>query len=328
MAGDIDKEDMEAILDDFPTQIKKGIELCKSLAVKGDFDKIVVLGMGGSALAAEILKCYLKYELDIPIIIVKTYSLPKFVDKHSFVIASSYSGNTEEIIAAYREAERKRIPTIAIASGGKLEELATINKTPFIKLPSGIQPRLSIGYSFFALLKLLENSGIIESKKEDTKKTEEALRKPIFKEMAKKLAEKLKGKIPIIYASDDLSCVAYKWKIDINENSKTHAFYNIIPEMNHNELVGYTHLNGDFHVIFIRNDDDHERIQKRIKINRSIIKENGVEATEIEIKGDCFLTKLFSAIYIGDWVSYYLALEEGIDPTPVDIVENLKNKLK
>lgn len=328
MVNEIDKENMEEILNDFPNQVKKGIGLCGDLAVEEEFDKIVLCGMGGSALAGEILKCYLRQELKIPLIIIKTYSLPKFVDKKTLFIASSYSGNTEETIAAYREAIRKYIPTIAIASGGKLEELSKINKTPFIKLPGGIQPRLSIGYSFFSLLKLFENSGFIESKKEDTKRTEKALKKPMFKEIAKKLAEKLKDKIPIIYASDDLSCVAYKWKIDINENSKTHAFYNIIPEMNHNELVGYTNVKGNYHVIIIKDDEDFERIKKRIKITKQIIKEKGIEVTEVEIKGDCFLTKLFSAIYIGDWVSYYLALEDGIDPTPVDIVEDLKRKLK
>jgi len=326
--NEIDKENMEEILDDFPNQIKKGVELCGDLKVDKPIDKIILIGMGGSALAGEILKCYLKQELKIPLIMMKTYSLPKFVDKKTLVIASSYSGDTEETVYAYREAVRKFIPTIAIASGGKLEELAKINKTPFIKLPGNIQPRLTIGYSFFALLKLFENSGFIESKKQDTKRTEKALKKPMFKEIAKKLAEKLKDKIPIIYASDDMAAVAYKWKIDINENSKTHAFYNTIPEMNHNELVGYTNIKGDYHVIIIKNDEDFERIKRRIKINKNIIKEKNVEVTEVEIKGDCFLTKLFSAIYIGDWVSYYLALNYNQDPTPVNIVEDLKRKLK
>lgn len=328
MVNELDSENMEGILDDFPNQIKKGIELAGDLKIENEINKIVLVGMGGSALAGEILKCYLKSELNIPLIIVKTYSLPKFVDKKTLIITSSYSGNTEETIYAYREAIRKHIPTIAIASGGKLEELSKINKNIFIKLPGGIQPRVSIGYSFFALLKFFENCGFIESKKDDTKKTEKALRNPMFKGMAKKLVEKIKDKIPIIYASDDLSCVAYKWKIDINENSKTHAFYNIIPEMNHNELVGYTITKGDYYVIILKDEEDFERIKKRVKITKDIIKEKGVEVTEVEIKGDCFLTKLFSAIYIGDWVSYYLALEEGIDPTPVDIVEDLKKKLK
>ncbi len=328
MTNELDSENMEAILEDFPNQVKKGIELCGDLAVDEDINKIVLVGMGGSALAGEILKCYLKYELEMPLIIIKTYSLPKFVDKKTLVIASSYSGNTEETIAAYREAVRKRVPVVAITSGGKLQELSGVNKTPFIKLPGGIQPRVSIGYSFFALLKLFENSGFIESKKEDTKKTDKALRKTIFKDMAKKLVEKIKDKIPIIYASDDMAAVAYKWKIDINENSKTQAFYNIIPEMNHNELVGYTLVKGDYYVIIIKDDEDFDRIKKRIKINKEIIKGKGVEVTEVEISGECYLTKIFSAIYIGDWVSYYLALEEGIDPTPVDIVEDLKKRLK
>jgi len=324
----LDKENMKEILDDFPNQIKKGIELAKDKAVKGNIQNIILIGMGGSALAGEILKCYLKYELKIPFMILRNYSLPAFADKRTLIIASSYSGNTEETITAYREAIRKNIPTIAIASGGKLEELSRLNKNPFIKLPKGIQPRLSIGYSFFALLKILENSKIIESKKEDTKKTEKALKKPMFKEMAKKLAKKIKGKIPIIYSSDDLSCVAYKWKIDMNENAKIHAFYNVIPEMNHNELVGYTNLLGNYHVLILKDDEDYDRIKKRIKINKELIKKKDIGLTEVEIRGECFLTKIFSAIYIGDWVSYYLALLYNQDPTPVDIVEELKRNLK
>lgn len=328
MVHELDKENMEKILDGFPDQVKKGIQLAEDMAVKGDFDKIVLCGMGGSALAGEILKCYLKYDLKIPLITLKTYNLPTYVDKNTLFIASSYSGNTEEAVAAYREAIRKKVPTVVIASGGKLEELSGMNKTPIIKIPSGIQPRLSIGYSFFALLKLFENSGFIESKEQDTRKTEKALKKSIYKEMAKKIAMKLKDKIPIIYVSDDMEAVAYKWKININENSKTHAFCNKIPEMNHNEINGYVVIKGNYHVLFIKNDEDHERVQKRFKINKELIKEKKVEVTEIEIKGDCFLTKLFSAIYIGDWVSYYLALEEGINPTPVEIVEDLKKQLK
>jgi len=327
MTHDIDKENMRQVLLDFPNQVKIGWVLGADITYT-DIENVIVSGMGGSALPGDILKCYLRHELKIPLIVSKDYFLPKFAGKNSLVFVASYSGNTEETISSLKEAARKNCKVVCIASGGKIEEHAKVHNLPFIKIPEGLQPRAAIGYMFFAMLKIIQNCKLIESKEKDVERAEKALRKDIYDELAKKLSAKLVDKIPLIYASDDLGCVAEKWKISFNENSKIHAFYNIVPEMNHNELVGYTNVKGNFHVIIIKDDEDFRRIHDRFKVMKEVIKEHDVPVTEIEIKGDCYLTKIFSAIYIGDWTSYHLALLYGTDPTPVDIVEKFKKKIR
>ena len=146
--------------------------------------------------------------------------------------------------------------------------------------------------------------------------------------MGKDLADKLVDKIPLIYTSDRLKAVAIRWKSEFNENSKVQSFYNVFPELGHNEIVGYTNLKGNFYVIILKDDGDYIRVKKRMDITKAMIKKKGVYATEIGITGGSLLTRIFSAIYIGDWTSYYLALKYSTDPTPVDVIEELKNALK
>jgi glucose/mannose-6-phosphate isomerase len=327
MTHDIDKHNLRQVLLDFPNQVRTGWELGEDITFT-DIDNIVVSGMGGSALSGDILKTYLRHELKVPLVVSKDYFLPKFVGRTTLLFASSYSGNTEEALSALKEASRKGCKIICIASGGKMEEHAKVHNIPFIKIPHGIQPRTAIGYMFFAILKVLQNCKLIGPKEKDVERVEKALRRDIFEDLAKRISAKLVNKIPLIYASEDLSCVAEKWKINFNENSKIHAFYNIVPEMNHNEIVGYTNVKGDFHVIIIKDDEDFRRVHERFKILKEIIKEHHVPVSEIQIKGDCFLSKIFSAIYIGDWTSYHLALLYNTDPTPVDIVENFKKRIR
>jgi glucose/mannose-6-phosphate isomerase len=326
MDRSVDKENMYVILDSFPDQIKEGWALAKETSFK-DVNKIIITGMGGSALSGEILKSYLSDKLKVTLEINKDYTLPKYADDKTLVIVSSYSGNTEETIDAFREANRKGCLVLVIASGGKLLELAKQMHKPLVELPSGIQPRLTYGYSFFALLKIFQNSGFIENQVEEVKKVLTALKKDLYKKKAAELAEKLYKKIPIIYSSERLHAVAYKWKIDFNENSKIHAFCNYFPELNHNELVGYTKINGDFFVIIIRDDYDHPQTKKRMDITKKLIQDKKCPALDIDLAGLSFLTKIFATIYLGDWTSYFLSLKNDVDPTPVDMVEQLKKNL-
>tara|TARA_Y100000310_G_scaffold268382_1_gene280964 strand:- start:782 stop:1783 length:1002 start_codon:yes stop_codon:yes gene_type:complete len=323
----VDKENMYDVLKNFPKQMQEAARLGKNVKITDKIDNIIITGMGGSALPGEILKSFF-YSTSIPIFVNKGYTLPEFTNMRSLVFVISYSGNTEETIYAYRNALRKGARIVAISSGGKLEELSTKQRQIFIKVPSGIQPRSGYAYQFFPILNVLMNSKIIGDVSQDIEKTIETLKKPIFEERAKDIAIKLEGKIPLIYSSDKLFAIAYKWKINFNENSKVHAFCNMLPELNHNEIVGYTQLEADYHVILIKDEDDHMRVKKRFDITKDIIKKSGVSVTEIMLKGGSILTKIFSAIYIGDLASYYLALKYGIDPTPVKIVEELKRRLK
>lgn len=315
------------VLTQFPEQCKAGWELGEKIKVEGHIDNIFLLGMGGSALGGELLKAFL-IDSKIPMFIVKDYKIPRYLTEKSLVFAVSYSGNTEETISAYREAVKKTKKMVVIAAGAKLEELAKANKNTFIKLPGGLQPRFSYGLQFFALLRVLANSDLVSTKASDVEHAVQALKPDKFSEIGKGIAEKLADKIPIIYTSEKLRAVGYKWKITLNECAKIHAFINVYPEWNHNELVGYTKLNGNYHVIIIKDDEEHPRIKKRMDITKELMKEKGVGVSELSVKGDNMLTKIISAVGIGDWTAYHLAQKYGIDPWSVDIVEKLKEEMK
>ena len=325
MANKTDKSNMINILESIPEQIAEAIKLAKDVKVTDPVKRIMVAGMGGSAVSGDILKAYLRDKIDVTV--NKDYSLPELAGKETLLFIVSYSGNTEETISAFRTAQRKNMNMVVITTGGKLEELSKISKTPCIIIPKGFQPRAALAYLFFPMLAVLYNSHFIDNPVEDIKNTIKALKNPKFKERAQDLAEKLVEKIPLIYSSEKMGVVAYRWKTQFNENAKIHAFCHVFPELDHNELVGYDNIKAGYHVIIIKDDDDYVKIKKRMDITKRLISEAGINVTEMVIKGDCFLTKLFSAIYLGDLTSYYLALKYGTDPTPVDIIEKLKKEL-
>ncbi len=327
---DIDSENMISVLRSFPDMVRESVSLGDDITVPKQFvENIVVVGMGGSGYNGDLLKVYLQ-DIPIQIHVIKDYILPKFVNRKSLVFAVSYSGNTEETIAAYRTATRRGCKIVSLSSGGKLEELAKMNKNPHILVPKGIQPRLSTSYQFISMLNVLSMSGIISDQEKNIKKCAKDLKSSSAKVEAgaKDLAAKVKGKVPIIYSSQKMFCIAEKWKTDINENAKTHAFYNIFPEFNHNEICAYEHPVGKFHVIIVSDSEDHPRIKKRIKIFKNIAGKYKTPVTEIAITGNSFLTRLLSSVWMGLFLAYYMAMEYGLDPTPVKIVEQLKKDLK
>ena len=319
---------MREVILNFPKQFKEGLEAAKGVKVKGKFSKIIVCGMGGSALPSNILLTYLP-DLKPPLYIHRNYGLPSGADKKSLIIAVSYSGNTEETISAYEEAVEKGFKTIAISCGGKLKELAEKKNLPQVIIPStGIQPRCATGYLFSALLKTLSNSGVIEDKSEEVLEMAENLNPLNFEAQGKNLAKKLTDKIPIIYASNSFKSLARIWKIKFNENSKIMAFWNYFPELNHNEMAGITNLKGNFHILIIRDKDDQPRISKRMELFADLAKEKGVEVDFIELEGKNILEKIFNNLILSDWVSYYLAQEYKVDPVSLEIIEEFKKKLK
>lgn len=326
---EVDKEDMLGSIATLRKQIKEGLKLASETRFLDEIDDIIVAGMGGSALPGEVLKS-LFIDSKLRIKVVKNYKLPAWAGRKTLVFSVSYSGNTEETISAYRDAMKKSCRIVALASGGKLKELAEKQKTQFIKLPhpfEGFQPRAGIGYMFFAILGVLMNSRIVPDMSKEIEKLDNALKAEKYTEKAQELAEEAAGKIPIIYTSEKLAGAGYKWKIAFNENAKMHAFSNVYPEMNHNEINAYVNINGKYHVIMLSNDDDHPQIRKRMRITKELYRKKGVDVTEIAVKGDSLLAKLFSAIVIGDLVSYFTAVMEKTDPTPVKMVEDLKKQL-
>ncbi|TAL57988.1 MAG: bifunctional phosphoglucose/phosphomannose isomerase [Nanoarchaeota archaeon] len=311
---------MKALIDSFAEQVRVGYEIGKGIKLQKP-SKIVFCGMGGSAIAGSLLVPFVDA---VPIILHRYYGLPKLLDSKCWVILVSYSGNTEETIAAFNEALEKKHKMIAVTSGGELEKLAIENKVPIIKLPPDLPPRASLGYQFFALLRLCVENGLhIKPEIEEIAKVAED---KSMEEIARNLAKDCKGAVPLVYASEVNSAVAYRWKTQFNENSKVHAFFHTLPELNHNELLGYTKSFARTMTMFLYYPDDHERVRKRVMVTQDLIKPS--KSTIVEIKGSSPLERFAYAIHLGDLVTFYLAEELKIDPFPVPVIERLKVELK
>jgi glucose/mannose-6-phosphate isomerase len=307
----IDKEDMLSVLEAFPAQCRNAMSLAKGIAAPKDISNVVVVGMGGSAIGGSLLKSYL-HDSDLPVVVHKNYSLPKFVDDSTLVFAISYSGNTEETLSAVEEAKKRNAKIIGITSGGRLEQQV---KT-IIKVPSGFQPRAALGYLFFPMLGVLYNSGLADVKNKDLNEMIKLLNdKEQIRDEARKIAKFINGKTPIIYSSELLEPVAYRFKTQINENAKYPAFTHVFPERSR------------FAVVMIRDGFDSPRIRKRMDVCRDIISDS-VDVEVIETKGESLLARMFTTIHLSDFASYELALLNRVDPTPVGVIEALKKRLK
>lgn len=316
-------------------QFQEGLQLGRSFVIPNasEMQHLTFVGMGGSLNPAFLLKTYLENtNCAKQINLVRDYKIPAFVSKNGFFFVISYSGNTEETIAAYQQVFRQGYPMLVITSGGMLKELAEKNNTPLLLLPTGYHPRHSVYIMLGALLQILQNSKIIEKHEIAFQQTIDSLQKLIFEEMGKQLAESIKGKVPIIYTTPKLGEVGLRWKICFNENAKVHAFCNQLPELDHNEINAYAALQENwkqgFHVLFLVDQEETKEHKKRIAVTKQIIKDQSYPATEIVIKGPSYLARLLSAVHIGDWVSYYYAMELGVDPGKVEIIERLKKLLK
>ncbi len=337
MPNNIDKENMRQIILDFSKQFKIGLETAKDVKLSKILKpkNIIISGMGGSALPGDIFKI-VNDELfltNLPILINRNYGLPREAQKNSLIICVSYSGNTEETISSFNEALKKKIPVLTIASGGKLIELSKKHQIPFAKVPSGIQPRCALGYQFSALVKILTNLKLIKNLDKELLLLEKTLKPANLEKEGKLLAKKLKNKIPLIYSSEKYQYLARIWKIKFNENSKIPAFFNFFPELNHNEMTGIGEcklktLREKFKIIILEDKKDSSRISKRMQNLAKIFQEKAIESIFIEIKGKNIFEKIFSSILIADWTSYWLAIFEGVDPSPVKLVEEFKKRMK
>lgn len=288
------------------------------------FDSIIICGMGGSGAATDLLKIYLEGQINIEA--VKDYSLPKSVTENDLIIISSYSGNTEEAISCYRNARTLDANVIFLTSGGKLEETATQVRAPIIKLPKGYPPRSTVVHAFFSILRLLEYNNLIKRDEEKINDLIAHLQRTDFKSLGINLSEKFTSKIPVIYTSNKYYGLALRWKTQFNENAKMPCFANYFPELNHNELESFTIYQEMFHIVMLSFDDDLARMKKRITKTKEAITKNGVSVTELDIKGDN-LVKIFSAMILGDYASYYTALRHKKDPLPVHTIESFKKSM-
>ena len=328
---------MRQTIFDFPSQFKVGYTAAGTAGKEyreRKFENIIIAGMGGSALPGELLKTVAgELGLKIPVTLHRDYKLPKdgSVRESTLVIISSYSGTTEETLSAYEEALKQNLAIIAITNGGTLKTRAEEMNTPLATVPEGIQPRLAMGYQFAALLALLNNVGLVPSRKNEMAELEKSLNGTALEKAGKNLAQKIKNATPLIYSSKKYGALSYILKIQMNENAKLHAFANTFPELNHNEMVAFGEeqmTNGkSFSVLMLRGEDDDARIQKRMGLTAELIENKGYPVHTIDIEGQTIYNRVFNTILLGNWLSYYLAINRNIDPTPVDIVEDFKKKL-
>ena len=318
-----------ALVERFPEHLYEAKSLGSGVRVSG-VDKVVIAGMGGSAIAGSLLQIYCSEKApNLHVHVSRSYEVPAFVDSKTLVFVSSYSGNTEETLSSFKSAMRKGARIVVVSSGGRILKQAEELNKPLVALPEGIQPRAALPYLFLPLLNVMHASGLIPDPSSEISAAIGSLKSAAsgYKERARSLAEKLVGKVPLIYSSDRFAGIAYRWKTQFNENAKIHAFSHFFPELNHNELVGFSKLNANYYAIMIEDEADSRRIKERIKLTKDIIGGKGVPSTQIVIKGEHLLTRILSAVHIGDLASVYLAKLTGVDPEPVAIIEDFKKQL-
>jgi glucose/mannose-6-phosphate isomerase len=340
----LDSSDMLSLLTSFADQLGDAVEIVGKVhltAHQGGIHNVLVTGMGGSAIGGDLLRDYLADVVDLPIVVNRGYHLPCFVGPSTLVFASSYSGDTEETLAACREALQRKSNIVAISSGGELAQLASQEGFPLIQIPRGYPPRAALGYSFVALLMSMSKMGLVGDQEENLGETQELIRRraveygltvPLAKNEAKEIALKLHGKLPFIYAwAQRLEAVAIRWRGQLAENAKQLSSHHLLPEMNHNEIVGWgaPRALGDQNlvVVFLRDRQEPSSIAKRTEITKELIGPSVAEIVEVWTTGASLLARLFSLLYLGDFVSLYLAALNGVDPTPVLRIEKLKRKL-
>jgi glucose/mannose-6-phosphate isomerase len=303
-----------------------------------EITSIVVTGMGGSALAALLAKVWLKNDITIPFEVIRGYDLPAYVNSHTLVIASSYSGNTEETVSALGQATSKGAQLGVIASAGKLIEIAGGSGIAHVALPVGLQPRMAVIYNLRALLALFENFGVVLGKLQEIEALSQWLGQestawgptiPADQNYAKQLAKEAVGKTPVFYGGALTAPVAYKWKISFNENAKNVAFWNEYPEFNHNEFLGWTShpVEKPFAIFDLISSFEHPQILKRFEISDRLLSGLRPKATVVNLVGDSLIAQLLWASILADYVSIYVAILNGVDPTPVELIEKFKKEL-
>lgn len=341
----IDKSDMLSILMNFASQYEEEAREAIKFEIPESYRQvknIVISGMGGSAIGGDLLRALFGESCSIPIIINRDYNIPAFVNDSTLFIAASYSGNTEETISALNKALEKKAKVIAVSNGGAIQSKSIELRLPYYEIKKkGLQPRCAFGYMFTPLVFFLSKLGFIEDQSLNFGETIEIISKssielspntPARFNLAKQLAMAFYNRLPIIYAPQGyFDVVAMRWKGQINENSKAMAFYNVIPEMNHNEIVGWgipLEIAGKRTIVMLTHRTESERIKKRIDVTSYLIANTDGQVIKVEAKGESSLAKALYLIYLGDLASYYLAILNEVDPTPVDRIGLLKSILE
>jgi len=340
----VDKSNFKRFLIFFPSQIRDSEQIYKKAKIEHDFSRIkniIYLGMGGSAIAGDILYDSLYDQLKVPLQVIRGYDIPSYCSKSSLVIVSSYSGNTEEVLHAAQRAVKLGGKPVVITSGGELKKMAEEKKWPTILIPGGYPPRQALGYLLFPLVLLLNPmlrnpiasdtiSDIAYVANSIVQRNDEISTES--KSLSKELAIEIHGKIPIIYGGAPyMNAVARRWCNQFQENAKSLAFCNVLPEMNHNEIVGWEMDHPamkNFIVLFLEDPDAPAQLKTRIRLTKNIISDRGIMVLELYAEGSNILQKNVSLLSMADWTSYYLALLNEKNPESILNIDYLKSELK
>ena len=324
---------MNNYISDFTNHLNDALSIgisAKFNCAKSDINNILICGLGGSGIGGSIITDIVNDVISVPITATKGYEVPKFVNKNTLVIACSYSGNTEETIEAVEKCLKKNAEVSVITSGGKLKEIALEKNLNHIIIPGGHPPRAMFGYGFTELFFVLKNYNLINNDFENDFKNAISLldkEKENIKILARSIAKKLYKKTPIIYTCEGFEGVAIRFRQQINENSKMLCWHHVVPEMNHNELLGWrTNVEG-LAVVFLRNKNDYYRNQTRLDINKSVISKYTDDILEVWSKGNSLIETSLYHINVGDWVSWYLSEHNNVDAIEIDVIDFLKDKL-
>lgn len=332
----IDKSNMLTLLENFDLQCLEANSIeTDNIPIK-EYDCIVYAGMGGSAIAGDILKNSFEQDLSIPFFVHRNYGLPGCVTKNSLVIAVSYSGNTEETIDACQQALSRGCTVLTLSSGGELENISKTKGIIHVKIPSGYPPRCGLGYLFFPVARILSSAGYIKSF--DVKKIVDMISylKKLYgvdsveNNTAKNIAKLIHNKMAVIYSGEFLFPAATRWKTQIAENSKHMISINVVPEMNHNEIMAWNfpaHFIKNCIVFFLYDRQDNERVTLRMNLVTKILQSKSIPVEKLNSQGEDALERIFSLIILGDWTSFYLAILNGVDPTEIKEISYLKQQM-
>lgn len=329
----------------YPQQFREGLALARAFqlpAAPQDLHEVVILGTGGgSAASGNLLKSYLFGEAKVPIHVIQGYNAPAFVDEHTIVIACSHSGKTEEINSSFAQAAQKGATLVAMGAGGRLKETAQKLGAAYLDVPGGLMPRVAIGYIFAPILIMLERWGVCADQTAaleesislmDTLGKEYGPDTPTAQNLAKQVTEKIAGRIPVIYGfSDNFDAVAWRMKNQLGENSKYMAFWNTIPHLHHDEAVGWdmqANLIERLAFVLMRDKTgESQPMQTRWTATREILEERAGATVEVWSRGESLLARMLSLVVLGDFITCYMAIEKGVDPTPVAIIDLFKKKV-
>ena len=337
---ELDRSDMRGAITSFSKQISTSFSIMKDWTFSNeyiDIQEILVLGMGGSAIGGDVARVIAQNSCPVPIIVNRSYNIPEWVDSNTLVLASSYSGKTEETLSAFAQCREKNSPIIVLSSGGKISNLADEYGLEKIIVPSGFQPRAALGFSFSLILLLLhrlkfirdEVITLVENSIKPIKLLSTELEKADNSSLS--IAEQIQTTCPIIYGSEDLTWVAaLRLRGQLAENAKMLSFHHHFPEQNHNEIEGWT-VNPDimnrFSIIWMKDEEDHRGTQARMDISSSLLKSCAGTQLIITQQGANRVERLLKLIHYTDWISYYAALLNNVDPTPVNRIQELKSKI-